>query len=225
MDASDILVGVGGLFWIACYICIIWINAKSRATYSMPIVALGLNFGWELTYSVFDLPRVISSKSVDPSYIINWIWVALDIGIVYLTIRNLKTSESLEFQSSWVRKHIYKTFFAIFVLSLSMHLVLKSDLGSQNGAAYSAYGINAYMSIAFVLMLLERRSVRGQNWFIAWSKFLGTFLASIGAYIGGTTSASMVWLYIVCAVVDVFYVILVHVFASPRISEKYRGIL
>ena len=73
-----ILTLMGGIFWIITYIEIIRCGIRDK-TCSMPLIAIGLNFSWELLF-------LINNKFNDIKilFIINVIWIILDIVIGYL---------------------------------------------------------------------------------------------------------------------------------------------
>lgn len=69
---------LGGICWSIVYIELIRKGFKDK-TYAMPLFALGLNFVWELIYSVNTL--MLSAASLQGW--VNLVWAMLDVVIVY----------------------------------------------------------------------------------------------------------------------------------------------
>ena len=159
---------IGGLFWSATYILIIRRGFKDK-TFGMPMAALCANISWEVIFAFFiphDAPQIY----------VNYIWFSLDVVIV---IQFLKYGKK-EFSNipKW-------QFFAVFALGIAiaipMILAINYEFEDETGA-YAAFGQNLVMSILFVTMLINRKGIGGQSFYIALFKMIGTAIISLAFY-------------------------------------------
>jgi hypothetical protein len=187
---------IGGLFWSATYILIIRRGFKDK-TFGMPMAALCANISWEIIFAFF-------SPHDAPQLYVNYIWFSLDVVIV---IQFLKYGKK-EFPniSRW-------QFFAIFVLGISIAIPMILAVNYQledNVGAYAAFGQNLMMSILFVTMLINRKGIEGQSFYIALFKMIGTGLSSIAFYLYrpiAQDSILLQFLFIAIFVFDLIYTV------------------
>ena len=160
---------IGGVFWSATYLLIIRRGFKDK-TYGMPMAALCANISWEAIFAFF-------TPHDPPQLYVNYIWFSLDVIIVWQFLRYGKK----EFPSLLKWK-----FFAIFGLGLAvavpMILAVNHEL-QDNIGAYAAFGQNLMMSILFVTMLINRKGLDGQSFYIGLFKMIGTGLSSLAFYL------------------------------------------
>ena len=159
---------IGGLFWSATYILIIRRGFKDK-TFGMPMAALCANISWEAIFA-FVTPHGA------PQLYVNYIWFGLDAIIVMQFLKYGK-KEFLNI-SRW-------QFYAVFALGLSvtvpMILAINYEMDDSVGA-YAAFGQNLMMSVLFVTMIINRKGVEGQSFYIALFKMIGTGLSSLAFY-------------------------------------------
>ncbi len=77
-------------------------------------------------------------------------------------------------------------FFAVFALGISIALPMILSVNYElddNIGAYTAFGQNLMMSILFVTMLINRKGIGGQSFYIALFKMIGTGLSSLAFYL------------------------------------------
>jgi hypothetical protein len=187
---------IGGLFWSATYILIIRRGFKDK-TFGMPMAALCANISWEMIFAFF-------SPHDAPQLYVNYIWFSLDVVIV---IQFLKYGKK-EFPniSRW-------QFFAIFALGISIAIPMILAVNYQledNVGAYAAFGQNLMMSVLFVTMLINRKGIGGQSFYIALFKMIGTGLSSIAFYLYrpiAQESILLQFLFIAIFVFDLIYTV------------------
>ena len=187
---------LGGLFWSATYILIIRRGFKDK-TFGMPMAALCANISWEIIFAFF-------SPHDAPQLYVNYIWFSLDVVIV---IQFLKYGKK-EFPniSRW-------QFFAIFALGISIAIPMILAVNYQledNVGAYAAFGQNLMMSVLFVTMLINRKGIEGQSFYIALFKMIGTGLSSIAFYLYrpiAQDSILLQFLFIAIFVFDLIYTV------------------
>jgi hypothetical protein len=187
---------IGGLFWSATYILIIRRGFKDK-TFGMPMAALCANISWEMIFAFF-------SPHDAPQLYVNYIWFSLDVVIV---IQFLKYGKK-EFPniSRW-------QFFAIFALGISIAIPMILAVNYQledNVGAYAAFGQNLMMSVLFVTMLINRKGIEGQSFYIALFKMIGTGLSSIAFYLYrpiAQDSILLQFLFVAIFVFDLIYTV------------------
>lgn len=160
---------IGGLFWSATYILIIRRGFKDK-TFGMPMAALCANISWEAIFAFL-------SPHDAPQLYVNYIWFSLDAVIVMQFLKYGKK----EFPNipKW-------QFFAVFALGISVAIPIILSVNYElddNIGAYTAFGQNLMMSILFVTMLINRKGIGGQSFYIALFKMIGTGLSSLAFYL------------------------------------------
>jgi hypothetical protein len=198
---------LGGAAWTIAYLVIIYRGFRDRAS-GMPLIAVSLNISWEFVYS-FVFPPVISAQRT-----INTTWFLLDAVVLFQRFRFGRD----EFESGLpgLNRRLYypATVLAVVFSCLAVWLVA---LEWRNGYAwiYSAYIMNALMSVAFVTMLARRQGIAGQSVQIAFWKMTGTLAPAIlyGLMLGRPLVAA---LGVICLTYDLAYLVL--------IVRAYRGL-
>ncbi len=193
-----------GLAWTIVYIEAIRLGFKYK-TYAMPVAALGLNIAWETIYGVHGLIGAVSAQSI-----INVLWAAADVVIVYTFFR---------FGRAELPKFVTRPLFigwgiVIFGTSYALQALFIGQFGWTDGARYSAFLQNLLMSGLFIALLVARRGTRGQSLVIAIAKWLGTLAPTILIGVLGNLPF-ILWIGLLCSVFDLVYIGLV-VWARKR---------
>ena len=198
---------LSGLLWTIVYIDSIRLGFKQK-TYAMPLWALSLNFAWELLHSIFGFNRY----GFETQNIVNVVWASFDVGILVTYFRFGHRYFPKEYKKGMF--YIWSCF--VILASVAVQLTFITEFTYlPNAATYSAYLQNVLMSGFFIGMLISRNSSIGQSKIIAYSKFIGTLAPTvlIGILGGerpfnGEASTFVLVLGILCAVLDVIYIIL-----------------
>lgn len=161
---------LSGLCWTVVYLDGIRVGIRDHS-YAIPFWALALNLAWELLYTIAGY----YDYGMKPQTIINAIWFAFDIGILYTFFR---------YGAKYFPAHLDRNRFYIWSIlgllaSFALQWVFFREFGIQNGAKYSAFLQNLLMSILFIVMLVQRQNGEGQTLVIATSKWIGTLAATI----------------------------------------------
>lgn len=195
----DALMLAAGGFWALTYVLMIRRGFLDE-TYGMPLVALCANVSWEFIFS-FIHPHGPVQRPV------NIIWFFLDLIIVFQLLR-YGPREFVDLSKS--------VFYAMSGLALatSFFTVLFTTIEFEDwDGAYSAFGANLLMSVLFIAMLYARRSLRGQSISIAFSKMIGTVLASLAFYLYASVSQGSIllpFLYVAILTFDLLYLVMVY---------------
>ncbi len=184
----------GAALWIVVYIVAIRDIIKLKVV-AIPMVAIFLNFGFEVTTSFFFVPDM--GKTLVVAY---WAWMLLDIFIVYAVFRygwKQITAQTVKAALPWlipvgVVTGLFLQYFFITTYDLPM-------------APLSGYIISLVMTMLFVGLLFAPGE-QGQSLIIGWSKFLGNLLISIMFFTKYPENYFLLTLYISVALFDVWYI-------------------
>jgi hypothetical protein len=198
------------MFWVWTYLETIRIIRRNK-TIGIPVVAVCLNFGFEVTTSFFFLPNM--GKLVVFGY---WAWMLLDCYIVYHTFFYGHKQLLIPF----MRRH-FKLFFvggALFAFILEYLFIQSHDIPDS---PYDAYLINFTMSMCF-LYLAFLRNFDGNSLIIAWTKFLGTGWTSVVFWMRYPEDHFLITLYIGTALMDILYIHLLYLRRRGRLDEALQ---
>jgi hypothetical protein len=187
---------VGGVFWSATYVLIIRRGFKEK-TFGMPMAALCANISWEAIFA-FITPHDA------PQLYVNYVWFGLDAIIVVQFLKYGK-NEFLNI-TRW-------QFYAVFALGVSIAfpliLAVNYEFNDSSGA-YAAFGQNLMMSVLFVALLINREGVKGQSFYIALFKMIGTGLSSMAFFLYrpiAQESVLLQFLFVAIFAIDMIYTI------------------
>jgi hypothetical protein len=209
MDMHLFLTVLSGLCWTVVYVDGIRLGIKDQS-YAIPFWALTLNLAWELLYTIAGY----DAYGIKPQTIINAIWLAFDIGILYTFFR---------YGARYFPRHLHRSWFYIWsILGLLTSFVLQwiffREFGIQNGAKYSAFLQNLLMSILFIVMLVQRGNAEGQSLAIAVSKWIGTLAPTI--HFGILDEGPGSFVLTVGSMIAVFDIIYIVMLAKTKAAEK-----
>lgn len=194
---------LSGLGWIIVYEECIRLGFKQK-TYAMPFFALGLNFAWELIYTVSDIFLEAHGPLVGMTLvqtIANAAWVCLDVLILFTYFRYGK--------KEWPKTISSKLFAPWSILGLvccfALQLVFIKEFDFIMAAQYSAFLQNLLMSILFISMYVKRGNMEGQSILLAVAKWIGTLAPTL--LMGVITYNPVVLVCgIFCTVFDLIYI-------------------
>lgn len=196
---------LSGIAWMIVYEECIRLGFKQK-TYAMPFWALGLNFAWELIYTVsdiiFEAHGALEGMTLAQT-VVNAVWVCMDVIILYTYFRYGK--------KEWMGDIEKKQFFSGSILGLiccfSLQIVFIVEFGFIMAAQYAAFLQNLLMSVLFVSMFRKRRSMQGQSVLLAVAKWIGTLAPTV--LMGIINYNAMVLVCgIFCSVFDIIYIYL-----------------
>lgn len=192
----NILIIISGICWSAVYVDSIRLGFKQK-TYCMPLFALGLNIAWEGIYAYTDL---FIRGDIGVQVIANAAWFILDIFIV---ISFLKYGKE-EMQGELGRKFFVPWTVLVLASCFALQVLFMVEFGDVEGEKYSAFLQNVAMSVAYLYMLGQRKSSKGQSMLIAACKCVGTVMPTIR----GTIEGNMFILVtgVICFLFDVVYI-------------------
>ena len=209
---TAMLVGTSGLCWTIVYILTIRRDFKDK-TYGMPLVALAINFAWEFRFSIFctggeDFPLMVQ--------IINTVWCLFDVVIVFTVFKfgypafekehKLPTSKFM-FYGEFIGALIFCFIFVFVAVPFFQDLpVFEGSV--REVAKFIAYGQNLLMSALFLSMYWHRGNLDGQSFWIAFFKWLGTFVVMF-EYLPNHMQPLMWLVMISITLLDIWYMVTV----------------
>jgi len=186
-----------GVFWTLAYLLIIRRGFLDR-TLGMPLPALAANLTWEFTFC-FVLPHG------PPQIYIDYVWFSFDLLILYQALRFGKCLVADFIPPGW----FYPVLALSLLAALGFNVTMSYEFQDWDGR-YSAFGINVLMSLAFVMMLLHRKSVAGQSLYIAGAKMVGTLFPSALFFLVYPGSPLLTFSYATIVLLDATYLALVY---------------
>lgn len=203
MTTSLILLTICGLGWIATYIEALRVGHRDKS-YGIPFIALGLNFTWELYYTI---PGYFEFGTHVSTYF-NGFWLLLDSGILYMYFRYGLDEVSIKKSTFYIQAIAYLV--ACLVLQ---HFVFQW-VGIVIGALYMGFLQCILMSFLFIRMYYRRPGLKGQSLLLAVSKFIGTLpltllFGIIGSKTAGGTHEPILYIGLIIFVLDLAYIYLV----------------
>lgn len=192
MDSLPLMLG-SGIFWMLTYVLIIRRGFLDKS-YGMPFVALCANLSWEFIFA-FVHPHSGIQRPV------NIIWFLLDVVILFQFLKYGRKEFKMPVGA------FYSLFIVTLVTSFCAILFITYEFSDWDGA-YAAFSQNLLMSILFVNMLYQRKSLQGQSALIAFTKMIGTAFASLAFFLYIDTfqgSILLYFLYIAILVYDLLY--------------------
>nr|AGN73002.1 IdtB-like protein [Epichloe aotearoae] len=161
---ADMLVAFMGVGWLINYVGMIWHSYKGE-TYSMGIIPLCCNIGWELVYTLVYPSRNKVEVAVFAA------GVTLNVFIMVAASRAAKTEWS---HSPLVANHTSLIFFCGTVMCFAGHLALAAEIGPGLAYSWGAVICQIVLSLGGLCQLLQRNSTRGTSWTLWLSRFLGS---------------------------------------------------
>lgn len=211
-----VLSGVG---WMIVYEECIRLGFKQK-TYAMPFFALGLNFAWELIYTVADIFFEAHGPLVGMTLAqatVNAFWVCLDVAILITFL--------LYGKKEWPEQMNKNLFYPWTVLGLgccfALQIIFIVEFGYEMAAQYSAFLQNLLMSVLFIYLYIKRGNMEGQSLLLAVSKWIGTLAPTI--LMGAMTYNIIVLVTgIFCSVFDIIYIVLLVLEKRKQISAAIQ---
>jgi hypothetical protein len=166
IHSNDILLNLGGFFWLLTYLFAIYISYKDKVI-AIPCFAVAVNFAWEILF-------LLTVPQTNLFYCFDMIACILDLIIFIFTYRYLINERNYKnhimtmkygFLSLWLG-----SFFLIYFFENETHSYLMR---------LSGYIDNLIMSYLFCGMYWRRGSLLGQSSLLALCKLLGTFFITL----------------------------------------------
>ena len=167
---------LGDLCWAIAYILIIRQCFRQR-TYGLPLVAIAMNFTWELQYSLVQPPRC-DNGAVDVVKVgMILAWAALDAFIVWQLFRYGRAEQVIP----EIQRYFPFVVVGALLLAAAGNFAF-ARFHPDEAAPLSGLIINFVMSLLFIFLLFARPALRGIGWGASWFRVAGNsviFFANI----------------------------------------------
>lgn len=200
---------LGDLCWAIAYVLII-VQCFRQRTYGLPLVAIAMNFTWELQYSLVQPPRCDdgSVDMVKAGMILAW--AALDAVIVFQLFRWGRAQQAID----EIQKHFPLIVVGSLLLAAAGNLAF-ARFHPDEAAPLSGLIINFVMSLLFIFLLFARPALQGIGWGASLFRVAGNsviFIANIFLLQANKPSMRgfVMFLFVGTAIFDVIYLTLLH---------------
>lgn len=191
---------VSGVAWTVVYVEAIRLGLRDR-TYAIPVVALALNFAWEVIYGFRGM-----AEGPSPQAVVNVVWALADVVVVVTFVRFGRA----EFPQRVTRRVFLGSASAVFAIAFAVQLLFLGEFGGFAGPRYAAFLQNLLMSGLFIAMFVARRGARGQSVLLAGAKWIGTLAPTyLFGRLEGDGSTFVLGVGALCAVLDLAYLVMV----------------
>ncbi len=200
---------LGDLFWLVAYLLII-VRCFRQRTYGIPLLAVAMNFSWEVQYTLVR-PPLCDDGRLDVVKLAFFLgWLLLDLLIVWQVIRYGRKEQAIPA----IQHNFFPVLAATFAYCWMGHVAWARYVTFE-APQVDAYIINLVMSILFIFFLYSRPHLRGISYGGAWFKFLGTGVISFANFfqMGQEPKKVHYFYYLLFGGVfffDALYVFLVH---------------
>ncbi|RAL12394.1 uncharacterized protein BO97DRAFT_344723 [Aspergillus homomorphus CBS 101889] len=153
--------------WLANYMGMIYKSFRDR-TYGMALMPLCCNIACEFVYGVIHAPDC-------PLYqIIFLCWFVLNCAVIVAAIKFAPREWR---HAPLVQQNIGWIFALSIVFWTTAHLAIVAQVGATEGAAWSSWFCQLFLSAGCLCQLIVRGSSRGTSLWIWFARFFGTALS------------------------------------------------
>lgn len=200
---------LGDLCWAIAYIMII-VRCFRQRTYGLPLVAIAMNFTWEIQYSLVQPPRC-DNGTVDVVKVgMILAWAVLDAFIVWQLFRYGRSQQTIE----EIRRFFPFVVAGTLVIAAAGNFAF-ARFHPEESAPLSGLIINFVMSLLFIFLLFSRPALQGIGWGASWFRVAGNsiiFFANIFLLEGNRASMRgfVTFLFAGTALFDIIFMLLLH---------------
>ena len=194
-----ILVSVGTLFWVVCYVAVIRNGFKMKYA-EMPMFVGAGNIAWEFIWSFFE------QTNMGVFYLWGYrAWFVLDLFIFFLIFKyGHKQTNIPLLQKYWKYCFVLVTVFFCFFFYYFAQGGYDTPIG-----ATSAFFLSVGISTLYITQLLANKNPNNYSWTAAWTRACGDTIMTIFAlHYYNITIIGVMGAYVVS--LDLIYVILLY---------------
>lgn len=195
-----LLYGVGCFGWVIFYAVVVREIIRKKFV-EIPAPSVVTNISWEFVWSFMFSP--------DMGLVFVWgyrVWFVLDIFITYSLFR---------YGDKQVQNPILKRYFrpavaiGIPIWILGIYFFVAQGYDTPTGLI-SGYILNVIIAALYILLILRHPNLSDFSYLVAWSKMLGTALASVFCFIALSDEHLLLTLCVICFVLDTTYIAVFH---------------
>lgn len=195
-----LLYGVGSFGWVIFYAFTVRDIVRKKFV-EIPAPSVVTNISWEFVWSFVFQP--------DMGQLFVWgyrVWFVLDLFITYSLFK---------YGDKQVASPILKKYFrtavavGIPVWILAIYFFGKQGFDTPLGLT-SGYILNVIIAALYILLILRHPALADFSYAVAWSKMLGTALASVFCFIVLGDKPFLLTLCVLCFILDSTYIAVFH---------------
>ena len=195
-----ILYGVGCFGWVVFYAVVVREIIRKQFV-EIPAPSVVTNISWEFVWSFLFAP--------DMGQLFVWgyrVWFALDIYITYSLFK---------YGDKQVTNPILKRYFkpaaaiGIPIWIFAIYFFVRQGFDTPTGLI-SGYILNVIIAVLYILQILRHPKLTDFSYIVAWSKMLGTALASVFCFWALSNERLLLVMCVVCFVLDCTYIAVFH---------------
>lgn len=196
--AQMILFGVGCFGWVIFYAVVVR-NIVRKKFLEIPAASVMTDISWEFVWGFLFKP--------DMGLLFVWgyrVWFFLDMFIVYGLFK---------YGDKQVTSPILKRYFRPAVAIgipfwiATIYFFVAQGYDTPTGLV-SGYILNVIVAALYILLFLRHRNVSDFSYVVAWSKGLGTAIASVFCFIVLSDEKFLLALCVICFILDSTYIAL-----------------
>ena len=195
-----LLYGVGCFGWVIFYGFVVRDILRKKFV-EIPAPSVVTNISWEFVWGFLFAP--------DMGQLFVWgyrVWFVLDVFITYSLFK---------YGHKQVRSPILKKYFrpaaavGIPIWTLAIYFFVAQGFDTPTGLT-SGYILNVIIAVLYILLILRHPTLSDFSYMVAWSKMLGTALASVFCFIVLSDKPFLLTMCVVCFIVDSTYIAVFH---------------
>lgn len=199
--ASQLIIyGVGCFGWVIFYAVVVREIIRNKFV-EIPAPSVVTNISWEFVWSFLFSP--------DMGVVFVWgyrVWFVLDIFITYSLFK---------YGDKQVNNPLLKKYFrpavavGIPIWILGIYFFVRQGYDTPTGLI-SGYILNVIIAALYILLILRHPRLSDFSYIVAWSKMLGTAIASVFCFIALPDKHLLLVMCVTCFVLDSTYIAVFH---------------
>ena len=195
-----ILYGIGCFGWVVFYAVVVREIIRKKFV-EIPAPSVVTNISWEFVWSFLFAP--------DMGQLFVWgyrVWFVLDIFITYSLFK---------YGDKQVNNPTLKRYFrpaaaiGIPIWIAGIYFFVKQGFDTPTGLI-SGYILNVIIAVLYILLILRQPNLGNFSYVVAWSKMLGTALASVFCFWRLGNEHFLLVMCVICFVLDSTYIAVFH---------------
>ncbi|MEM7157645.1 MAG: hypothetical protein AAF799_32695 [Myxococcota bacterium] len=159
---------LGSVLWVITY-GLIALRARRDRQYGMPLAAISVNIGWELTWGFLRVPVVAGGVLLPVVVWAQRVWFLVDLVLLaQVVVYGWSARSTVAARRRWV-----VTVLAWLVFGFIAQWECAEFFEDVSGQR-TAFIANGVTSLSFLLLLRRRPGLGGLSMTVAWTKMLGS---------------------------------------------------
>ncbi len=192
------LFGVGCFGWVIFYGYVVRGIIKNKFV-EIPAASVMTNIAWEFVWGFLFAPNM--------GLIFVWgyrVWFVLDVYIAY----SLFKYGDKQISNPVIKKY-FKPITAIAIVTwvFTIYFFVAEGYDRDTPGLVSGYILNVIVAVLYILLILKHPKISDFSYVVAWSKMLGTAIASVFCFWVFPDMPFMLTLCVLCFILDTTYIL------------------